>query len=70
MDNNNKGDNHHDDIENDYDNESLDEEQQKQFYKNQKNFFKARKDIIEEPEYLEEDNANDDLIVGDGGKNM
>ena len=68
--NNNKGDNNHDDIENDYDNESLDEEQQKQFYKNQKNFFKARKDIIEEPEYLEEDNDNDDLIVGDGGKNV
>ena len=39
-----------------YEEESLDEEVQKQFYKNQKNFFKARKDIIEEPEFLEEDN--------------
>lgn len=37
-------------------NESFNEEQQQQFYKNQKNFFKARKDIMEEPEYLEEDN--------------
>ena len=42
--------------ENDFEEESFDEEQQKQFYKNQKNFFKARKDIMEEPEYLEEDN--------------
>ena len=39
-----------------FEEESIDEEQQKQFYKNQKNFFKARKDIMEEPEYLEEDN--------------
>ncbi len=42
--------------ENEFEEESFDEEQQKQFYKNQKNFFKARKDIMEEPEYLEEDN--------------
>ena len=68
--NNNKNkDDNNNDVENDYDNESLDEEQQKQFYKNQKNFFKARKDIMEEPEYLEEDNDSQDLIVGDGGKN-
>jgi len=44
--------------ENEFENESYDEEQQKQFYTNQKNFFKARKDIMEEPEYLEEDNEN------------
>ena len=59
--NNNKNkDDNNNDVENDYDNESLDEEQQKQFYKNQKNFFKARKDIMEEPEYLEEDNDNNE----------
>ena len=46
--------------EDEFEDESFDEEQQKQFYKNQKNFFKARKDIMEEPEYLEED--NDDKI--------
>lgn len=44
--------------ENNEDDEKFDEEQEKLFYKNQKNFFKARKDIIEEPEYLEEDNEN------------
>ena len=38
------------------DDENFDEEQEKIFYKNQKNFYKIRKDIIEEPEYLEEDN--------------
>ena len=38
--------------------EDFDEEQDKLFNTNQKNFFKARKDIIEEPEYLEEDNEN------------
>ena len=51
-DNNNKKEEH----ENEFEEESFDEEQQKQFYQNQKNFFKARKDIMEEPEYLEEDN--------------
>ena len=51
-DNNNKK----EDKENEFEEESFDEEQQKQFYQNQKNFFKARKDIMEEPEYLEEDN--------------
>ena len=50
--NNNKKEEH----ENEFEEESFDEEQQKQFYQNQKNFFKARKDIMEEPEYLEEDN--------------
>lgn len=30
--------------------------QEKQFYQIQKNFFQTRKEIIEEPEYLEEDN--------------
>ena len=50
--NNNKKEKH----ENEFEEESFDEEQQKQFYQNQKNFFKARKDIMEEPEYLEEDN--------------
>ena len=50
------------DNENEFDDESLDEEQQKQFYKNQKNFFKARKDIMEEPEYLEDDNDNNEKI--------
>ena len=49
--------------ENEDENESLDEEQQKQFYTNQKNFFKARKDIIEEPEYLEEDNESSDKKI-------
>ena len=39
-------------------NENFDEEQEKLFYTNQKNFFKARKDIMEEPEFLEEDNDN------------
>ena len=48
--------------ENEFEDESLDEEQQKQFYKNQKNFFKARKDIMEEPEYLEDDNDNNEKI--------
>lgn len=48
------------DDENEFEDESFDEEQQKQFYKNQKNFFKARKDIMEEPEYLEEDNDNNE----------
>ena len=50
------------DNENEFEEESFDEEQQKQFYKNQKNFFKARKDIMEEPEYLEDDNDNDEKI--------
>ena len=45
-------------INNDLD-EDIDEEKEKMFYTNQKNFFKARKDIIEEPEYLEEDNENE-----------
>ena len=58
--NNNKEAKNNEDYENEFDNESLDEEQQKQFYKNQKNFFKARKDIMEEPEYLEEDNDNNE----------
>ena len=58
--NNNKEDKNNEDYENEFDNESIDEEQQKQFYKNQKNFFKARKDIMEEPEYLEEDNDNNE----------
>ena len=40
--------------------EDFDEEKEKQFYTNQKNFFKFRKDIIEEPEYLEEDNDIND----------
>ena len=67
--NNNKEDkNNKENNDDDFDNESLDEEQQKQFYKNQKNFFKARKDIMEEPEYLEEDNDNEDLIIGEGEK--
>ena len=57
---NNKEDKNNEDYENEFDDVSLDEEQQKQFYKNQKNFFKARKDIIEEPEYLEEDNDNNE----------
>ncbi len=55
-DNNKNENNKNDDNDNEFEEESFDEEQQKQFYKNQKNFFKARKDIIEEPEYLEEDN--------------
>ena len=38
----------------------IDEEKEKLFYTNQKNFFKARKDIVEEPEYLEEDNDNNE----------
>lgn len=33
----------------------VDKEQEKQFYRIQKNFFPSRKEIIEEPEYLEED---------------
>ena len=40
--------------------DNIDEEKEKLFYTNQKNFFKARKDIIEEPEYLEEDNDNNE----------
>lgn len=48
--------------ENEFENESYDEEQQKQFYTNQRNFFKARKDIIEEPEYLEEDNEANEKV--------
>ena len=58
--NTDKKDNKKEDNESDFEDESLDEEQQKQFYKNQKNFFKARKDIMEEPEYLEDDNDNND----------
>jgi hypothetical protein len=34
----------------------ISKEQEKQFYQIQKNFFRTRKEIIEEPEYLEEDN--------------
>ena len=34
----------------------ISKEQEKQFYQIQKNFFQTRKEIIEEPEYLEEDN--------------
>ena len=41
-------------------NDNFDEEKEKLFYTNQKNFFKVRKDIIEEPEYLEEDNDNNE----------
>ena len=41
-------------------NDNIDEEKEKLFYTNQKNFFKVRKDIIEEPEYLEEDNDNNE----------
>ena len=33
----------------------INKEKEKQFYQMQKNFFKMRKEIIEEPEYLEED---------------
>ena len=40
-------------------NEDIDEEKEKIFYTNQKNFFKVRKDIMEEPEYLEEDNETE-----------
>ena len=58
--NNKKDDN---DNENEFEDESLDEELQKQFYKNQKNFFKARKDIMEEPEYLEDDNDNNNQKI-------
>ena len=50
--------NNHEDNDNDFD--IFDEEKEKLFYTNQKNFFKARKDIIEEPEYLEDDNENND----------
>ena len=46
-------------INNNEENENIDEEKEKLFYTNQKNFFKVRKDIMEEPEYLEEDNEND-----------
>ena len=53
---NNNNNNKKEEHENEFEEESFDEEQQKQFYQNQKNFFKARKDIMEEPEYLEEDN--------------
>jgi hypothetical protein len=45
--------------ENDYkfeDDVPISKEQEKQFYQIQKNFFQTRKEIIEEPEYLEEDN--------------
>ena len=55
-DNNDNKDDNNKKEENEFEEESFDEEQQKQFYQNQKNFFKARKDIMEEPEYLEEDN--------------
>ena len=41
-------------------NDNFDEEKEKLFYTNQKNFFKFRKDIMEEPEYLEEDNDNNE----------
>ena len=70
---NKENDKYKEDKNNNEDNENNDnfnEEKEKLFYTNQKNFFKVRKDIIEEPEYLEEDNDNDDLIVGDGGKNV
>ena len=43
-------------------NENFDDELEKLFNTNQKNFFKARKDIMEEPEYLEEDNDNNDKV--------
>ena len=35
-------------------------ENEKPFYTNQKNFFKFRKDIMEEPEYLEQDDENNE----------
>ena len=56
----NKEDNNNNEDNEGFDN--FDEEKEKLFYTNQKNFFKARKDIIEEPEYLEEDNENNDKI--------
>ena len=34
----------------------ISKEQEKQFYQIQKYFFQTRKEIIEEPEYLEDDN--------------
>ena len=48
------------DEDNNINDDDMINENEKPFYTNQKNFFKFRKDIMEEPEYLEQDDENNE----------